>query len=142
MKEINNEKIFDLLAIKSYEELNDLEREMVAKELSKQEYNDFRDVVEGFKEKDDEIELITSKNTFKEKTLGKRKWWNYKIPTYQVAAVLVIAILSTFMLTKKSIQSPSYAVETNGKTLDTLMILKKSITIDKEEYPSAFVIHW
>ncbi|GGF64536.1 hypothetical protein [Wenyingzhuangia marina] len=140
MKEIESDKIFDLLAIKSYEELDNAERELVDKELSPTEYESFRDVIRDFKEVDESIELIKPETTFK-KAQEKKKWWNYSIPTYQVAAVLVVAMMSTFILTKNSMKQSTDIVQVNSQ-LDTLRTSKKSINMEEEKYPTAFVIYW
>ena len=137
MKEIENEKIFDLLSQKSYEELTDTEKTLVAKELSMSEYKAYREVVFGFKVMDDAIEVKES-----EQRVKKQVWWQYRIPTYQVAAVLVVAMVSTFVFTKNSLQHSPELSGTNYVELDTLASLKKSVNMIKEEYPTSFVINW
>lgn len=141
MKEIENEKIFDLLAEKSYQDLGNLEKAIVDKELNEQEYEDFREVVSDFKLVDAVLEFKKPKPITENK--GKHNdWWSYRMPSYQVAAVFVIAVVSTFLLTKNTINQPLPVVETNGLELDTLVGFKKSINMVSEEYPSAFVINW
>lgn len=141
MKDIQNEKIFDLLASKSYGELNDKEKELVNAELNPSEYDELREVISDFKEIDNTIEVVQPNTIRKEQRL-KQAWWHYKVPSYQVAAVLVVAVVSTFVFTKKSMEPSSRLVEARSVELDTLVNLKKSVNLLSEEYPSAFVINW
>lgn len=137
MKEIENEKIFDLLGEKSFDLLNKDEKELVLKEMSKSEYEMYQSAVLDFKEIDDSIDLMPVRNIPQKDNL-KINWWQGAIPIYQVAACLLLAISLTFVFTKKSLTKTEFKMI----TADTIVQQEQSLTLEKEAYPKSLVITW
>ncbi len=139
MKEIQNEKIFDLLANKTFQELTKDEEQLVLKEMSKEDYDDMQSIIGEFKSVDAALDIKTTIPTFKSKAKKSTKLWNYRIPSYQVAAMILVAIVLTFGFTKsKEIQSPEFV--SNEQVKDTSFFPGRSVSLENEDYPENLVI--
>lgn len=132
MKEISNEKIFDLLAEKSFDQLDSNEQEIVLQELSKADYEAYYTTLHEFKAIDNNFESEeTPKLKIEQQTSS---WWQYKIPTYQVAASIALAVALTYAITQKTI---TYEFVSKSDSKPTL---QNSISLEEEVYPENFVI--
>ena len=124
-------ELFDLLAIKRFEDLNDAEKAMVLQHLSSEAYNELQMVVEQFQAADQEeiVELATPPMISSKQPFSWRMLLHYPIPAYQVAAAvaLLLGISFLFRLAPTTDHAPEKGIQVkqNGKP------------IEKDEYPEA-----
>ncbi|MBQ4819080.1 hypothetical protein [Aquimarina sp. MMG016] len=134
-KENIPEEIFELLALKDYEQLSVEERQIVEESIGADLYKDFKTTVLEFRQEDnllepklEEPDFMIRKPSFLTRVL------HYPIPAYQVAAVFVI-IISTFLWSQNK-ETKVVSTPNNSKE-----ILQTGTTIDKDYYPEDLVFN-
>ena len=127
------DEIFDLLAIKSYEELSAAEMEMVDQSIGADEYKAFRIVISDFQEVDqslgEEVRPLAV-NLAKPKTTWQ-KIVTYPIPAYQVAAGILILIFALLTLPEQTSVDKANSIDVKN--------LGKGVSISNDNYPDSLV---
>jgi hypothetical protein len=132
-KENLPDELFDWLADKSYQELSAAEKAVVDQSIGQAEYETLQGVVR-------DVQGIDAIPSFKPADLSadaskqaawKRMLW-YPIPAYQVAAGLLLLLVSTLIfrgLWQKEDLNSNAPIE----------VVVKGIPIDQDQYPEALV---
>lgn len=127
-------EIFDLLAIKSFEQLSVLEKELVEPWLSATEYERSRSSILAFQAADQSWEIEVPPPPFKRSfQSGIRQLLSYPIPAYQVALGFLVVFGLFYILKdqRNPLEDPSLGTEP----------IAKGISIDQDEYPEDLVFY-
>lgn len=130
------EELLDLMAIKTYQELSKQEKELVDQSIGKDTYDDNYQVIQAFvtedKKLEDKIEIVSS--VFEKKKSILHQVLYYRIPLYQVAAILVVLIGSVFLwMINTSV--------TNQIPGETQEVVQNGKSLSKDHYPDDLVFN-
>ena len=129
------EKIFDLLASKSFDQLKENEKEMVLSSISEEEYRDMRKTVGEFLQADQAMEDFRQEKTRPVKSpKGLLEIINYPIPLYKVAAGLLL-LMGLFLIL------PEYQSEKNIDLSVVRDTIQKGTPIGIDKYPDSLIFH-
>lgn len=125
------EAIFDLLAAKSYQQLNTTERQMVDEHLSAQAYDDLHQAVQDFQKVDAQVTPRSEDQAFppESRTIMTRLL-HYPIPAYQVAAGILLVIGCFFALRHTLPQAPAE---------EGYHYVRTGTAINQDSYPDSLV---
>ena len=132
------DKIFDLVATKSYQELTDEEKNLVTEFIDEAEYNDYHRIINDFKDLDTALDNSKRlKADWRKKPLVQRLLTR-RIPVYQAAAAMILLFFTMAVINQyeksdsTSVNDRSQAILPDTLDNDTLMAfadtLKDSIT--------------
>lgn len=126
-------EIFDLLSSKDYKSLSIDEKNLVDNIMTLEEYKNLKNTVSGFQEIDEKIKIEPRSFSIPEKKVTLfSKIMNYPIPTYQVAASLMV-LVGLFFLMKPALNDQN-AVSVDGLTIDTT-----GISVANDVYPDSLI---
>ncbi len=126
------EEIFELLASKDYSNLSNHERTLVNKFMTPNEFDTLHDTIYAFSMADDALDIQVPQLLFpKNDSSYLSKILNYPIPTYLVAAGILV-LLGLFFVLQSSPSSES-------DLKDSLEVIQNGTSIANDNYPEDLV---
>lgn len=131
------EKIFELLASTSFEQLNTAEKLLVDQHMTESEYRDFYEIILDTKTLDQYIPIDIPIPAFSKTPRSFiSKILHYKMPFYQVAAALAFCILSTAYLTQQ------FSLSQSSDRSKTDTISNNGVSLAEDNFPEQLVFNF
>lgn len=142
------EELLDLLAQKSYQELNATEREMVSRFLSPESYDEYASLVSDFQQMDQELPATAPQLKLPEPQEKRSKLYQlftYRIPAYQAVAAIFLALVLFQFSTASRSGSVTDDLHTLGKdtasTPSTYGVQKVGTPLSEDDYPEELIFN-